>query len=56
MGHDKSRLSKFLYNIGHGKGLAGTCGSKQGLKLITFFKAFYQVCYRLGLIPHGLKF
>ena len=50
VGNDQRGLVERLNDIGHCKSLAGSCHAQQGLKLISFFKSFYQFLDRFGLV------
>ena len=50
-----SGLVKLGDNISHGKGLTGTCDTKQSLELIAFLESLNQCIDSLGLISCGFK-
>ena len=53
MGNDQGRLLYLLYDVGHGKGLAGSGNAHQSLMLLTCQHTVYKLVYGLWLVAHG---
>ena len=56
MGYYKRRLIQRSNHVGHSEGLTGAGNAQQGLKLIAFLEARYQLLNCLRLVTGGLIF
>ena len=50
VGNDQGRFVQSLDDVRHGEGLAGSRHAQQSLKLVAFFKSFYEFFNRLRLV------